>query len=62
MPNMSLPATANSTAVAHANMHAGAKSSPAKAARDYLLASPPAEDTKSAFGQLVSQFAKGETP
>jgi hypothetical protein len=59
---MSLPVTANSTAVAHANVHAGAKTSPAKAAREYLLASPPAEDTKSAFGKLVSQFAKGEMP
>jgi hypothetical protein len=59
---MSLPATANSTAIAHANVHAGARTSPAKAARDYLLASPPEEDTKSAFGQLVSQFAKGEMP
>jgi hypothetical protein len=58
---MTTPITAASSGPpAHA--HASTKSNvpPAKAARDYLAANPemPAEP----FGELVSRYAKGETP
>jgi hypothetical protein len=57
---MSLPPTASSTAVAHAQLHASIKpNTPAGKSRDYLLANPSSPDQP--FGELVSRFAKGET-
>jgi hypothetical protein len=60
---MSLPVTANTQAVAHANPNARPQANaPAKAARDYLTSNPGTTAAGDPFGKLVAQFAKDETP
>lgn len=59
---MTLPVTASTRSIAHAQTDTGSKAdvAPAKLARDYLATHPDASENP--FGKLVSQFAKGNLP